>query len=192
MKVNRQLWLLAGGDGAGKSTFYRTRLEPLDIPFVNADLIARELYPDSPEAHSYDAAMIAEQKRNALLEEGRSFCFETVFSHSSKIDFVGRAKALGYQVILIFIHLESAALNQARVYQRVEEGGHDVPPDKIQSRIPRLLANIRVAIPLCDQVRLLDNSRIDDPFRVVAFLRNGGIEFTEERLEAWARKLLAL
>ena len=33
----KQLWLLVGGNGAGKSTFYRLILEPLGLPFVNAD-----------------------------------------------------------------------------------------------------------------------------------------------------------
>jgi len=38
----KQLWLLAGGNGAGKSTFYRTQLEPLGVPFVNADVLAKK------------------------------------------------------------------------------------------------------------------------------------------------------
>jgi dephospho-CoA kinase len=37
----KQLWLLVGGKGAGKSTFYRLVLEPLGFPFVNADRLAR-------------------------------------------------------------------------------------------------------------------------------------------------------
>ncbi|WP_426416860.1 AAA family ATPase [Aestuariirhabdus sp. LZHN29] len=190
MNPPKQLWLLAGGNGAGKSTFYRTRLEPLGVPFVNADIIARELYPDAPEAHSYFAAKIAEQRRFALLQEGRSFCFETVFSHPSKIDFVGHAKALGYEVVLVFIHLELSALNNARVSQRVEEGGHHVPPEKVETRIPRVLANIKVAIPLCDQVYLLDNSRADNPFMVVAKLHQGDIESGDVALPDWAHSLL--
>ena len=91
---------------------------------------------------------------NNLLLEGRSFCFETVFSHPSKVDFVGKAKALGYQVILVMIHLESTSLNKARVAQRVEEGGHDVPAEKVETRIPRLLRLIKSVIPLCDHVTL--------------------------------------
>jgi predicted ABC-type ATPase len=50
--VSKQLWLLAGGNGAGKSTFYRTRLKKLGIPFVNADVIAKEIFPDTTEALS--------------------------------------------------------------------------------------------------------------------------------------------
>jgi len=46
-------------------------------------------------------------------------------------EFVAQAKALGYEVILVFIHLEELALNQARIIQRVSEGGHNVPEDKV-------------------------------------------------------------
>ena len=64
-----------------------------------------------------------------------SFCFETVFSHESKIDFLARAKANGYKIILVYIHLFDANLNEARVKQRTSEGGHSVPIEKIHSRI---------------------------------------------------------
>ena len=192
MSDTRQLWLLAGGNGAGKSTFYHTRLAPLEIPFVNADLIARELFPEAPELHSYEAMQIVEEIRENLLIEGRSFCFETVFSHPSKVDFVGKAKALGYEVILVMIHLGSTSLNKARVAQRVEEGGHDVPDEKIESRILRLLRLIKSVIPLCDHVTLLDNSRADNPFIQVLTIRNGQVEKILDPLPDWARQLVDL
>ena len=191
MNADKQLWVLAGGNGAGKSTFYNTQLKPLDLPFINADILAKELYPDAPEAHSYDAAKIAEKMRLTLLQEGRSFCFETVFSHPSKIDFIATAKALGYNIVLVFIHLETVDLNQARVAQRVSEGGHNVPADKVINRIPRLLDNIKVALPLCDNVYLLDNSRMDSPFQQVATIRGQQLTLITEHLPDWAEYLLA-
>jgi len=187
---SRQLWLLAGGNGAGKSTFYRTRLQPLGLPFVNADIIARELYSDAPEEHSYDAARIAEEIRYGLLREGRSFCFATVFSHPSKIDFVAHAKTLGYQVILVFIHLESAELNKARISQRLESGGHHVPDEKVEQRIPRLLKHIKTVIPLCDQVHLLDNSSARNPFKLVMVIRDGNLEVQQNTVPEWAEEFL--
>jgi len=186
----KQLWILAGGNGAGKSTFYRTQLAPLGLPFVNADILAKEVYPQSPEEHSYDAAKLATEIRFQLLHEGRSFCFETVFSHPSKIDFVAQAKALGYEIILVFIHLDSVSLNQARVAQRLSEGGHNVPDEKVASRIPRVLQNIKKTLPLCDQVRILNNSRIDSPFEQVAVIRNGKKLQQEIALPDWAKELL--
>ncbi len=191
MNQRKQIWLLSGGNGAGKSTFYRTQLEPRGLNFVNADILARHLFPDAPEAHSYTVAKVAEEMRNRLLEEGRSFCFETVFSHPSKIDFLARAKALGYEIVLVFIHLQSTALNLARVSQRVQEGGHFVPDEKVKTRIPRTLANVRKALPLCDHVYLLDNSLYSDPFRNIAEIHATMLQSNVTSLPGWASELLS-
>ena len=191
MNQSKQLWVLAGGNGAGKSTFYRTQLKPLGLPFVNADIFAKQLYPDQPEEHSYEAARIAESLRKELLLEGRSFCYETVFSHPSKIDFVAQAKSLGYEVILVFVHVDNVSLNQARVSQRVSEGGHHVPDDKVISRIPRVLLNIKETLPLCDRCYLLDNSRFDNPFEQIAQLVNNKVIHKRPSLPQWAKNLLA-
>jgi len=190
LRKGKQLWVIAGGNGAGKSTFYRTRLESLGLPFINADILAKQLYPDASEQHSYEAARVAATMRDKLLQEGRSFCFETVFSHPSKIDFIAKARSMGYEVILVFIHLDNVSLNQARVSQRVSEGGHDVPEDKIISRVPKVLQNIRQALALCNQCYLLDNSRLDNPFKQVAEVRNGKVIIKVPALPEWARILL--
>jgi len=187
---SKQLWVLAGGNGSGKSTFYNTQLKPLGLPFINADILAKELYPEAPEAHSYDAAKIAEKMRLTLIQDGRSFCFETVFSHPSKIDFIAAAKALGYNIVLVFIHLNTVDLNQARVAQRVSEGGHNVPAEKVFKRIPRLMNNIKIALPLCDHAYLLDNSRLDNPFLQVATIQHQQVTPHTDHLPDWAQDLL--
>ena len=134
---------------------------------------------------------MAEQQRHTLLVSGASFCFETVFSHPSKIDFTARAKALGYTVIMVLIHLEKAELNAARVAQRVQEGGHNVPTEKLLKRIPRMLNQVKTAIPLCDEVRVLDNSSAENPFRPLMTIKLGQVEFHQHPLPAWATQLLA-
>ncbi len=88
MTSAKQLWLLAGGNGAGKSTFYRLFLAPRGIKLVNADLIAREINPEHPDKFSYEAAEISGRVMKDLLLNGVSFCYETVFSHESKVDLV--------------------------------------------------------------------------------------------------------
>ena len=191
MKSKKQLWLLAGGYGSGKSTFYRTQLAARGIPFVNADILAKELYPHAPELHSYDAAILAAQMRLQLLREERSFCFETVFSHPSKIDFVAQTKTAGYEIILVFIHLDTVSLNQARIAQRVSEGGHNVPDEKVISRIPRVLKLIKQTLPLCNHTYILDNSRADNPFQQVAVIHDGHFELKAHSLPEWCRELLA-
>ena len=186
----KQLWILVGGNGAGKSTFYRLVLKPLGIPFINADQIAREIYPGDPEGNSYNAAKVAEQIRMEQVQAGNTFCFETVFSHPSKIDFLAHARALGYQIILVLIHLEQTGLNIARISQRVSEGGHYVPNEKVEQRIPRTLAHVKKAIPLCDQVRILDNSSTDSPFVPVVSIIEGRTTHHLDPLPEWARCLV--
>tara|TARA_R110002094_G_scaffold138048_3_gene129503 strand:+ start:1644 stop:2237 length:594 start_codon:yes stop_codon:yes gene_type:complete len=186
----KQLWLLAGGNGAGKSTFYFRFLQPKGVTFVNADLIAKERWPDDPEGKSYEASKVAEILREQLLREGANFCFETVFSHRSKIDFVAEAKALGYEINLVFIHLESADLNIARISERVTEGGHNVPCEKVIARIERALVHVCQAIALCDVVMVLDNSSLDNPFKKVAQVKGGEVMIFQDPLPDWANTLL--
>lgn len=183
--------MLVGGNGAGKTTFYEQFLYPKGLPFINADVIAKELYPDSAEENSLKAAKLAEQIRMEKLRQGDSFCFETVFSHPSKIDFIAAAKTLGYRTYLIWIHVEHRELNVARVAQRVNEGGHSVPKNKIESRIPRTITNIKQAVPLCDEVWVFDNSRLDNPYQAVLTLHDSEISYRmDDPLPLWVECLL--
>ena len=190
MPDQKQLWLLAGANGAGKSTFYKHYLSEHGIKFVNADLIAREIDPDNPETVSYEAANAAARIREAMLDQGASFCFETVFSHPSKIEFITQAKNRNYDVVLVYIHLSDPGLNEARVHQRTLEGGHNVPAEKIRSRIPRTMTYIRQALRLANQAWILDNSSEQDRFRQIAVMKNGCYEFKIEPLPEWINEIL--
>ncbi len=190
MSLKKQLWMLVGGNGAGKSTFYELFLKDLGLPFVNADNLAKIAYPEDPEGRSRDAAMLAEGMRKNLLLSGQSLCFETVYSHPSKIDFVAEAKALGYYVVMVLIHLNDTNLNQARVAERVSEGGHSVPAEKIVARVPRMLSHVRMSIPLCDLLRIYDNSSQDDPYQRVFTIEQGKITKHLDPLPDWAEQLL--
>jgi len=190
MANSKQLWVLAGGNGAGKSTFYNQYLAKYGITFVNADLIAKDIDSENLEGSSYHASTVAAIIREDLISQGVSFCFETVFSHESKIDFLAQAKANGYKIILVYIHLFDSSLNEARVKQRVSEGGHNVPTEKIHSRIPRTLKNIKTALPIVDEARVLDNSSKDDPFQQIIVMKSGNYETKADPLPEWARGLL--
>jgi predicted ABC-type ATPase len=187
-----QLWILVGGNGAGKSSFYQNFLKEREIPFVNADVIAREYFPDDPEGGGREASVMAERLRYRLLEERQSFCFETVFSHVSKIDFLGDAKAAGYEIVMVLIHLDNPELNKARVHQRVGEGGHNVPDDRIEPRIERLINNVRkvVELGLADEIHLLDNSNGMNPFIRVAKITHGRVNTIVEPLPDWVFDLM--
>ena len=133
--MNR-LDLVVGPNGAGKSTFVELTLAPL-LPgsvFVNADEIAKQRWPDDPAAHAYDAARVAADTRARLIELGRPFIAETVFSHPSKLDLIDTAHAAGYTVVLhVLLIPEDLAVRRRRTTGCIA-GGHDVPENKIRER----------------------------------------------------------
>ena len=174
--------MLAGANGSGKSTFHRLFLEQWGVHWINADDIARRLWPGDPEGHAYAAAAIAAEQREAALAAGLDFAAETVFSHESKLALLHNARSIGYRVTLIYLHLASAELNVARVAQRVADGGHAVPHDKITTRRSRVLALMGEAISVADEAVIIDNSDDRSPFVVVAQVRGGVVEHQAPRL----------
>lgn len=176
---------LAGPNGAGKTTFYHAHLQPAALRFVNADDLARELDVDA-----YEAARLAQELRQALIQLRESFVFETVFSDpvGDKIDFLRRAEALGYTVVLCFIGIEGPGMSEERVAMRVLQGGHDVPAEKLLARFPRTLNNLKRAIHELPYVLVFDNSDLSHPFRKVAELRRGAPDVTNSPVPAWLRR----
>lgn len=167
------LHLLAGSNGAGKSTLFALRIGPLTrLPFVNADVIAAERWPDDTAAHGHEASALAAAQRDELLAARASFATETVFSHPSKVDLVRTARTAGYLVTLHVV-LVPVELTVARVANRVETGGHDVPEDKVRAQHARLWAHVAEAIGLAHDTIVYDNSRPERAFRIVARFRDG-------------------
>lgn len=167
------LHLLAGPNGAGKSSYVHDVLGPVaGLPFINADEISAEKWPDAQAEHAYEAARIAETQRRAKMAEGSSFISETVFSHPSKVQLVAYAVGAGYLVHLHVV-MVPVELTVQRVLERVRRGGHAVPETKIRDRYERLWDHVRRAIQIADVAEVLDNSSAGAPFRRCATFEHG-------------------
>jgi predicted ABC-type ATPase len=178
---------LAGPNGAGKSTFFHAHLAPAGLRFINADQLAGVL-----SLEPYAAARAADTLRRELISERESFVFETVFSDPvrDKLAFLKDAVGAGYTVVLCFIGVASPAVCEERVAMRVSQGGHDVPTQKLQTRFPRILANLRVAMRELPQVRVFDNGDLRRPFRLVAVIEGGRTVALHKPIPPWLRPLL--
>lgn len=179
--------LLAGPNGAGKSTFYDRFLSSFQIPFINADLISLEVFGNQEPETAIASATLAEQRRRAMVGTGFSFIFETVLSDpaGAKIAFLQEAQSLGYHVEAHFIGLASPNLSQARVIQRVANGGHDVPDAKIMARYERTLENLARLIPVADRLIIYDNSEVERPYRMVAHFDSGELIELSAEVPTW-------
>lgn len=167
------LHLIVGSNGAGKSTLFAKVIEPVTrLELINADIIAAERWPDDQAAHAYDAAAVAAELRDVRIGERASFATETVFSHPSKLEILHNARAAGYHSTLHVVVIPEE-LAVARVVERVANGGHHVPEQKIRERYQRLWDLVAEAIPLVEKAFVYDNSRARTPFRRIALFEGG-------------------
>ena len=179
---------IAGPNGAGKTTFFESHLSAAGLRFVNADVLARSL-----EVSPYEASELAAAIRSDLIAQGESFIFETVFSDPvrDKLSFLKAAAAMGYSVVLCFIAIADVETSEQRVSMRVSQGGHDVPPEKLQARFPRTLRNLSLAIRELPGVLIFDNSDLRRPYRLVATFENGIASAGSNPIPAWLTDVIS-
>jgi predicted ABC-type ATPase len=187
LDVRPILIAIAGPNGAGKSTFYKGQLSYTGLPFVTTDVIAAE-----SGLGAYQAAEVAEEMRRARFARRESFIFETVFSDpvGDKLSFLEDAVAEGYTVVLFFIGISSPDQSIDRVGQRVVEAGHDVPTDKLVSRYPRVMENLRRALVRLPLVLVYDNEDLRDPHRFCVAAGMSKVLEVKEPVAEWLRGLL--
>ena len=121
-----------------------------------------------------------------------SFAFETVFSDPAgeKVDFLRKAAAAGYNVILCFIGIDGPTTSEQRVAMRVTQGGHDVPIEKLQARFPRTLDNLMRAVKTLPHVFVFDNEDLANPYRQIAIFHNGQTDYLAKSLPRWMQEIL--
>lgn len=188
---------MAGPNGAGKSTLYRALVSNGDIDktleFVNADL-----YEQSHLQHIVDlqkrsqaARDWADDRREALLNAKTSFVSETVFSHDSKLALITRARVTGFDVVLHVVSVDEPQRLLARVLQRVREGGHNVPAQRILARYPRTMANLKIAVRLVDMAFFYDSPAVEQGAHLlVAMCEKEQTNLLVNRPPAWVDLML--
>lgn len=169
--------MIAGPNGAGKTTLWHRFLkknlpESFLAEYINVDDVERELNPNGPRAVQTDvtaryAQLEAERQRAARIATAPSnhshFIYEAVFSDAvgRKLAELQRGRDAGYRVVMVFIGLDDVELAQARVRNRVRNGGHDVPAATQIDRFSRVFENARKALPIVSLALFLDNTRDD-------------------------------
>ena len=124
-----ELYIIAGPNGVGKTTFARTFLPKYaDCKnFINADLIAQGMSPFSPESAAVRAGRLMLSEISFFAERRATFAFETTLSGRSYLRLIRQLKKQGYEVHFFFLWVKSVDVALSRVRERVLKGGHDVP-----------------------------------------------------------------
>ncbi len=158
--------VIAGVNGAGKSSIVGAYIRDNGGEYFNPDEVARSLIADNPSISSDEASAEAwktgfEQLLQAI-ENDADYTFETTLGGNSIASELHRAIDLGRQVRIFYCGLSSPELHIERVAARVARGGHDIPSEKIHERWKNSVLNLIGLIPGCYALRVFDNSAPSD------------------------------
>lgn len=175
------VYVLAGPNGAGKTSLYW--YEASGVPRLNGD----SLYQQGHDTHAVE--VVLRQQLEELVGQKASFVIETNAASERDYNLFQVLKSTGYRVELRYVGLESVALCQQRVAQRVLEGGHDVPVAFIQHRYSSSLSLLKRHYRDFDRVQIYDNSGTEA--RQVADFLPGTALLLIDTTPQWAVSLLA-
>ena len=156
-----KMFIIAGPNGSGKSVFAQEFLPNFVHcrQFVNADLIALGLSPFDPVKVRLKAGRLLLTQIKELIHEKQDFGFESTLAGKSYVPLIKKSKQKGYSVHIFFLWVPNVLLAKARIKQRVQNGGHDVPTKDIERRFIRSQRNfIEHYRNLCDTWIVFDNS----------------------------------
>lgn len=162
-----RLSVLAGVNGAGKSSIGGAAIRAAGGEYYNPDEAARALLAANPGLRQIEANAAAWQQGRRLLERAidqhLDFAFETTLGGTSMPRLLAEAASRGIEVRVFYVGLAGADAHVERVRQRVRAGGHDIPEADIRRRYRHSLLNLVHVLPALTELRVYDNSASADP-----------------------------
>lgn len=177
------IYIIAGCNGAGKTTFAREFLpkEVKCLRFFNADEIARGLSPFDPSFGAIKAGRLLLEEIRETISQRKTFAFESTLSGRTYLNLLKQARTDGFHLYLYYLWLPKVELAIARVKERVKKGGHNVPTIDVRRRFYRSLKNVLSYAVLMDQWLIWDSQKM--PPQLKAESKNCSLENLKLMLE---------
>lgn len=197
------IFVLAGVNGAGKSSVGGALLQQSGLVWFNPDTFARRLVSDLGMTQvdaNINAWSEGVRRLDAAVAQGRSFAFETTLGGRTIVAKLIEAHA-SHDILVWFCALRDAEQHIARVAFRVSQGGHDIPERKIRQRCRTSMQNMLRLLPHATAVHAYDNSAdvapgepVPDP-RLVLLVHAGKCRYPVapgelRRTPDWAKPLV--
>lgn len=199
------LYVLAGVNGAGKSSIGGYLLECEGLTWFNPDTFAREIKAatgcgqENANAQAWQEGM---RRLDEALAKGLNYAFETTLGGKTVVAKIRQATKT-HDVLIWFCGLSSPGLHVARVKARVAAGGHPIPEEKIRERYPLAQMNLIKLMPHVAYMKVYDNSAeaaadgtVPDPLLVLEMENGRVISPASDDLKAlqrapeWTRSIL--
>jgi len=162
-----RIYVLAGTNGAGKSSIGGAMFREHGAEYFNPDEAAAQIRKTNPHLSLAEAQSLAWREGLRLLKraiaERLDYAFETTLGGKTIAKLLEGAVTTGIEVRVWYVGLDNPERHIARVRSRVNRGGHDIPEDKIRERYARSILNLMRLMPKLTEVRVYDNSVEADP-----------------------------
>lgn len=159
--------VLAGVNGAGKSSVAGATLRGTGGFYYNPDEAARELRLANPGLTQIQVNSAAWHRGREMLERAIAqrldFTFETTLGASTIPKLLIDAARQGIEIHVWYAGLTTPEQHIARVRARVARGGHAIPEDAIRRRFEHSRLNLIMLLPVLASLRVYDNSVDADP-----------------------------
>ncbi len=158
-----RILVLAGVNGAGKSSLLGMLLQHDGVTWFNPDAFTRQLVERGWPLQDANATAWQEgtHRLRAAMADNRDYAFETTLG-ANTIPKLLREACQQHEVTVWFCGLESIELHLQRVAERVANGGHDIPEEKIRQRYDSSRLNLIELLPHLTTLHVYDNSRPPD------------------------------
>lgn len=161
------IYVIAGVNGAGKSSIGGARVRDLGTDYYNPDEAASRLLARDPSLSQSDANSAAWHQGVRLLRraiaERKDFIFETTLGANTIPRLLLEAAAQSIEIHVWYVGLANAQLHIERVEARVRRGGHAIAPELIERRFEQSRINLIELLPHLSELRVYDNSVDADP-----------------------------
>lgn len=162
-----RIYVLAGVNGAGKSSIGGAAFREFGADYYNPDEAARTLIAADPGLSQTEANSAAWNAGVRLLkraiEQRLDFAFETTLGANTIPRLLADAASQGIQIHVWYVGLSNPELHIERVQARVRRGGHDIPESDIRRRYEHSRLNLIALLPGLTALRVYDNSADADP-----------------------------
>lgn len=202
--IPAQIVVLAGVNGAGKSSVAGAAIRAEGGEFFDPDSAAREVLAANPSLAAAEANAraweIGRSRLERALTQGEFFAFETTLGGKTICDLLLAGAARGAEIHLSFVGLASPELHIERVRRRVVAGGHDIPEEKIRQRFTTSRENLVRLLPHLATLYLYDNSAEAAPKKglrptllLLLHMESGKVvrRVMLDQVPGWAKPILA-
>jgi predicted ABC-type ATPase len=195
--------VLAGTNGAGKSSIIGEFIRARGGTFYNPDEAARKLKLSYPKLRQQEANGLAwtlgKEGLETAIARRTDYVLETTLGGHTIPALLADAARQGIRVTVWYVGLGSVEEHIRRVRARVQRGGHDIHEDKIRERYVLSLENLVGLMRHLHELKLFDNSQTVDmtageapkPRALLHYKGGEIIEIADLRaMPAWAKPVI--